>query len=422
VHDLDTLIIGAGHNGLAMSGLLADAGRESLVVDRRDRLGGAWQDHWDEFRLVTPNWTASLPGWPYDGPDPDGFMGRDEIAARVARYAGVVGASVQLGTEVLRLAPLDGGGLRATTSRGDLSARAVVVATGSYHEPRMPALAAGISERVTQLHSRDYRDETSLPAGGVLIVGSGQTGVQLAEELAAAGRAVYVSVGSAGRLPRRYRGRDIFGWLADILRHGDAYGVRLPTAEKLPDPRRRLNPMPALSGHDGGHDTNLRRYAAAGMTLAGHLVGADGERLTFAHDLAASLASADRFFDDRFRAVIDAYIDRVGIAAPPDDRIDVIRETPCRTELHLLHEGISTIVWATGYRLDHRWIDAPIFDAYGYPRNVRGVTAVPGLYFLGLLWQHSQASASLLAPELDGPHLVEQMARSPRPASVTVGS
>src|SRR5262245_48515170 len=219
-----------------MAGLLEEAGRESLVVDRRESLGGAWQDHWDAFRLVTPNWTASLPGWPYDGPDPDGFMGRDEIAARVARYAGVVGASVQLGTEVLRLAPLDGGGLRPLTSRGEFTARAVVVATGSYHEPRLPALAAGISERVTQLHSRVYRNEASLPAGGVLIVGSGQTGVQLAEELAAAGRTVYVSVGSAGRLPRRYRGRDIFGWLVDILRHGDAHGVRLPTAEKLPDP------------------------------------------------------------------------------------------------------------------------------------------------------------------------------------------
>jgi putative flavoprotein involved in K+ transport len=256
----------------------------------------------------------------------------------------------------------------------------------------------------------------------VLIVGSGQTGVQLAEELAAAGRAVYISVGSAGRIPRRYRGRDIFGWLADILRHGAAYDVRLPTAEKLPDPRRRFNPMPALSGHGGGHDTNLRRYAAAGMTLAGHLTGADGERLTFAHDLAASLAAADRFFDERFRAIIDGYVERAGIAAPPDDRVESIHERVGRTKLHLLREGISTIVWATGYRLDHRWIDAPIFDAFGYPRNVRGVTAVPGLYFLGLLWQHSQASASLLAPELDGPYLVKRMRQGRRAAAVTIVS
>jgi putative flavoprotein involved in K+ transport len=256
----------------------------------------------------------------------------------------------------------------------------------------------------------------------VLIVGSGQSGLQIAEELAAAGRAVYVSVGSAGRIPRRFRGRDIFGWLADILRHGAAYGVHLPTAEQLPDPRRRFNPMPALSGHDGGHDTNLRHYAAAGMTLAGHLIGADGEQLTCADDLAASLAAADRFFDERFRAIIDAYIERAGIAAPPDDRIDLIREPRGRTDLHVLRERISTIVWATGYRLDHRWIDAPIFDAFGYPRNVRGVTAVPGLYFLGLLWQHSQASASLLSPELDGPYLVERMARSPRAARVRLVS
>jgi len=409
VNAVEVLIVGAGHAGLAMSALLTEAGREHLVVERRDRLGGGWQDRWDGFRLVTPNWTASFPGWAYDGPDPDGFMTRDEITDRVARYAGVVDAPVALGSDVRRLTALGGGGFRATTSRGVFSAREVVVATGSYHAPRIPSLATRVSPRVTQLHSHDYRNEAALPPGAVLIVGSGQTGLQLAEELSAAGRAVFISVGSAGRIPRRYRGRDIFGWLIDVIRDGPSYGVGLPTADRLPDGRRRFAAMPALTGHGGGHDTNLRRYAADGMRLAGRLTDADGERLTFADDLAVNLEAADRFFDERLRAVIDDYIVRAAIDAPPDRRAAIGYEPRATTRLNLLREGISTIIWATGYALDYGWIDAPILDELGHPRNVRGASAMPGLYFLGLLWQHSQASASLVGPELDGPHLVERM-------------
>ena len=412
--ETDVLVVGAGHAGLAMSGYLRQAGREHLVVDRRDQLGGGWQDRWDEFRLVTPNWTASFPGWDYDGTDPDGFMHRDEIAARVARYADVVAAPLALGTDIRRLTPLDGAGFRATTSRGDLRARQVVVATGSYHTPRVPPLARHVSDRVTQVHSHDYRNEAALPPGGVLVVGSGQTGLQLAEELFAAGRAVTIAVGSAGRVPRRYRGRDIFAWLADIIGRGAAVGVTLPTADQLPDPRLRFRPMPTVSGHDGGHDTNLRRFAADGMTLAGRLTGAAGERLTFADDLAHNLEAADRFFEDRFRGPIDAFIAGAGIEAPPADDVAVHHEPAGLTELDLQRAGISTIIWATGYGLDHSWIEAPLLDEVGYPRNVRGVTTVPGLYFLGLLWQHSQASASLIGPAVDGPYLVEAMDRHAR--------
>jgi putative flavoprotein involved in K+ transport len=407
--DVDVLIVGAGHAGLAMSYFLTEAAREHIVVERRDTLGGAWQDRWDEFTLVTPNWTSSFPGWAYDGTDPDGFMGRDEIAARVGRYAEIVGAPVALGTEVRRLATDGGGGFRVATNRGELSARQVVVATGSYHRPRIPAWAANISGRVAQLHSRDYRNQAALPDGAVLVVGSGQTGVQLAEELHEAGRRVYISVGSAGRVPRRYRGRDLFSWLVEIIRDGAWHGVTLPTAEQLPDPRRRFNPMPAVTGRAGGHDTNLRQFAADGMWLAGHLTGADGERLTFAGDLEASLAGADSFFDERFRKIIDGYIDRAAIEAPPADDVAVTFRPEELTELHLSETGVSTVIWATGYGLDYGWIDAPILDELGYPGNVRGVSPVPGLYFLGLLWQHSQASASLVGPGLDGPYLVDVM-------------
>jgi putative flavoprotein involved in K+ transport len=404
---VDVLIVGAGHAGVAMSSLLTQAGRDHLVVERRETLGGGWQDLWDEFTLVTPNWTASFPGWEYDGPDPDGFMGRDEIAARVARYAEVVHAPVALGTDVQRLTP-HRGGFSAVTSRGKVSARQVVVATGSYHTPRVPRPARDISSRVTQLHSHDYRNEAALPDGAVLVVGSGQSGLQLAEELHEAGRRVFVAVGSAGRLPRRYRGRDIFAWLVEVARHGDG----LPS----PDGSRRFSAMPALSGRHGGHDTNLRRYAAGGISLAGRLAGAAGEMVAFAGDLQASLERADRFFDERFRQIIDTYIERAGIEAPPADERAVDHWPVELTELDLRKAGVSTVIWATGYDLDHRWIDAPVLDELGYPENARGVSRVPGLYFLGLLWQHSQASASLVGPELDAPHLLEMMGRHARRA------
>ena len=409
---VDVLIVGAGHVGLAISSFLTEVRREHLVVERRDRLGGAWQDRWEEFTLVTPNWTTSFPGWAYDGADPDGFMSRAEVTARVARYAEVVGAPVALGTTVQRLTPAGHRGFRITTNRGQLTAREVVVATGSFHTPRVPPLAKHISDRVTQIHSHNYWNEVSLPDGAVLIIGSAQTGVQLAEELFEAGRPVYISVGSAGRVPRRYRGRDIFSWICDIFRNGASFGVAMPTVDNLPDARSRLIAMPALSGHNGGHDTNLRQFAADGMTLAGRLTGADGERLTFANDLAPSLARTDNFFEERVRGILDRYIDRARIEAPPAENSTIRYQPPDLTELNLLDAGISTIIWATGYGLDYQWIDAPILDELGFPRNVRGVTEVPGLYFLGLLWQHSQLSASLVGPEFDGPYLLDRMRRA----------
>lgn len=406
-----------------MSYLLSETGREHLVLERRDRLGGGWVDRWDEFRLVTPNWVSSFPGWSYDGADPDGFMSRDAITARVARYAEVIQAPLALGTGVRRLSVSGTGRFRVETERGCLTARQVVVATGSYHTPRIPALASRISPRVAQLHSHAYRTEAALPAGAVLVVGSGQAGLQLAEELFEAGRPVFISVGSAGRVPRRYRGRDIYRWIVDITRHGAAYGVTFPTSDQLAHAGQRLSAMPALSGRGGGHDTNLRCYASSGMVLAGRLTGADGERLSFADDLALSLDHADRFFDERFRPIIDAYIERAAIGAPQTRGVTVRHRPRGLTELNLEGAGISTIIWATGYGLDYSWIEAPILGELGYPRHVRGVAEVPGLYFLGLVWQHTQASGSLVGPELDGPYLRDMMAghrgraRGRRPAT-----
>ncbi len=403
------IIVGAGQAGLAMSHLLALAGRDHLVLERRTTLGGGWQDRWDTFRLVTPNWTASLPGQPYDGADPDGFMARDEIVGLVADYAQRLRAPVKTGTD-RRALDAEDGGFRLETSTGVLGADMVVVATGSYHLPRVPSLAAGLSSDVRQVHSHAYRNDASLPPGAVLVVGSGQTGVQLADELLAAGRRVYLAVGSNGWAPRRYRGRDIFRWLATLEVDGEAYGVPVPRAETLPDPRRRLAGTPQLTGHHGGQDVDLRGMAAGGgLTLVGHVEQIDGHRVMAAPDLGARLRRAEGFFDQFMRPPIDTYIARAGIDAPPGIVEHDPYEPPERTALDLRAEGITSVLWATGYRMDHSWIDAPIADAQGIPRQHRGVSEIPGLYFIGLLWQHSQASATLFGPGIDAPYLAAHM-------------
>ena len=400
---VETVVVGAGQAGLVMSTFLQAAGREHVLLDRRETLGGGWQDRWDAFRLVSPNWTTSLPGLPFDGPDPDAFMPRDDIIERVRRYADAISAPVELGTEVQRLAPRDGGGFRLDTSRGPIDAAEVVVAAGAFHVPRVPAVGAALPERMFQVHSQDYRSESALPPGAVLVVGSGQSGVQLAEELHAAGRTVILSVGHCGRVPRHYRGRDIFGWLVEAASHG-----QLPTVDKLPDPRLRFACNPHLSGHGGGHDTNLRRFARDGIRLVGRLDGVDGERVRLAPDLAANLLFADTFFDERMKTGLDTFIEVAGIDAPPDDREAVDYEPPEVLELDLAAEGVSTVLWTSGYRLEFSWIDVPIFDEFGAPRHVRGVTGVAGLTFLGLPWQLNQTSATIFGVAGDAQYLAER--------------
>jgi putative flavoprotein involved in K+ transport len=233
---------------------------------------------------------------------------------------------------------------------------------------------------------------------------------------------VYLSVGKAGRVPRRYRGSDIFRWLAGLANRGPALGVTLPTVDQLPDPRARMAGNPHLSGHHGGHDTNLREMAARGMTLLGRIEGVDGERLRLAPDLPANLAFADRFFDERFRELADRFIERAGIDAPPDDRQPFDFEPPAPTELDLAAAGISTVLWTSGYRLSFPWLALPIVDELGFPRQRRGVTEVPGLYFLGLLWQHNQGSATLFGVGADTRHIAEHMGlRLPGDVAVPVG-
>jgi putative flavoprotein involved in K+ transport len=393
---VDTAVIGAGQAGLTMSWHLRAAGRDHVVLERRSTLGGGWQDRWDGFRLVGPNWSASFPGVPYDGDDPDGYMPRDEIASRVAGYATTIGAPVVTEACVEHLRARAAGGFDVLTAHGRIEARQVIIATGGFHVPNVPRLAESLSPRVLSLHAQQYRRPADLAPGGVLVVGSGQTGVQLVEELRAAGRKVWLSVGSAGRVPRRYRGKDSFYWLWSLAERGAEAGFPLPTVDKLPDPRRRLAGNPHLSGHGGGHETNLRQFGRDGATLLGRIEAIDGERVRLGHDLPANLAAADRFFDERFRSMIDGFIDAAGIDAPANEPAAPVEFEPVVIEeLDLAQAGISTVLWTTGYRQDLGWIEPSITDEMGFARQSRGVTAVPGLFLIGSLWQHDQASATL---------------------------
>lgn len=410
---VETVVVGAGHAGLAMSHFLAEAGREHVVFDRRPTLGGSWQDRWDEFRLVSPNWTLSLPGSPYDGDDPDGFMPRDEIVSRVRRYAEATRAPVELGVEVRRLARHDAGSsrFRLETSAGPMDARTVVVATGGFQVPHLPPMASGLASSIRQVHVSDYRREADLPPGGVLVVGSGQSGVQVTEELLAAGRRVVLAVGRCGRIPRRYRGRDAFFWLHQLMVNGEAAGAPLPTAAMLPSPRARYGCNPHLSGHGGGRTVNLRALARDGVTLVGRLEGAEGSRVSFAPGLGESLAFADRFFVERFRDDIVKVIAFTGMDAPPDEAEEPVDiELPEIESLDLAKEGISTVLWTSGFRLGFdRWIDMPIFDDLGFPVADRGLPDVPGLAFLGVPWQTDQASGNLLGVGRDAEYLASRI-------------
>ena len=410
-HEVHTLVIGGGQAGLATSYWLTQAGIQHLVLERQERLGGSWHDRWDSFCLVAPNYTLLLPGMPYAGSDPDGFMPRDEVVRYVQEYARKVAAPLRLGTPVQRLSAANGR-LEAHTPGTTFVARNVVLATGPYQRPRMPALSRRLASRVQQIHSHHYRRPSQLADGGVLVVGTGQSGTQIAEELQQAGRQVHLAVSSCFRAPRRYRGRDVIWWLMQWFLHGREVGVPFPTVDDLPSPAARFGCFPHLSGKDGGHDISLRRMAREGVRLHGRLESASGACVRFSDDLAERLSAVDQTFDEEFRPGFDAYIAAAGIDAPPDDRPprdDFV--PPTSTELDLDAAGIGAVVWATGYELDFGWVDLPVMDEWGYPRHTRGVTVHPGLYAVGLPWLYSEPSSVFAGVGADAAHVVEHIAR-----------
>ncbi|MFN5163200.1 MAG: MSMEG_0569 family flavin-dependent oxidoreductase [Cyanobacteriota bacterium] len=409
---LPVVVIGAGQAGLSVAHLLRQRGLSPLVLERH-RIGHAWQQQrWDSFCLVTPNWQCRLPDFPYDGTDPEGFMGRNEIVSYLQRFAERIEVPVREGVSVQRLLQ-DGNGYRLITNEGEWRADQVVVATGGYHLPRRHPEAPRLPAALLQLDARDYRNPAQLPPGPVLVVGSGQSGAQIAEDLFLAGRSVHLSVGSAPRSPRRYRGLDVVDWL-------DRMGYYAKPIEQHADPRSvRGKTNHYLTGRDGGREIDLRQRATEGMALHGRLAAVESDRFRFADDLAANLDAADAVYC-RIRRSIDDYITAHGIEAPEEPPYQACWQPPAGHGTEpLAVEQLAAVIWCTGYRSDFRWIDVPVFDGSGMPAHDRGITASPGLYFLGLPWLHTWGSGRFCGVAEDAAYLADaiQLRRLRRDAS-----
>jgi putative flavoprotein involved in K+ transport len=399
------IVIGGGQSGLSISYHLKERGIDHVVLER-DRIAHTWRaKRWDTFCLVTPNWQCRLPGFDYSGDEPYGFMPKDDIVRYLEAYAASFEPPIREGVAVTKLRARDGGrGFVCETSEGELSAEQVVVAIGGYHIVTLPRMAERFPPDVVQLHSSDYKSPDKLPPGDVFVVGTGQSGCQIAEDLHLAGRRVHLSVGSAPRVSRRYRGKDVVEWLHD-LGHYDLPVDQHPLKEAV-----RTRPNHYVTGRDGGHDIDLRKFASEGMTLYGRLRDVRDGTLSFADDLERNLDSADAVAE-AIKTTIDGHIERAGLDAPPEARyVPVWKPANTPTEVELRAANITSIVWSTGYASDFRWIELPAFDGRGYPQHRRGVTTVDGLYFLGLPWLYTWGSGRFSGVARDAEYVAERIA------------
>jgi putative flavoprotein involved in K+ transport len=396
-------IVGGGQAGLSMSYHLKQRAIDHIVFEKRTAMH-AWSAlRWDNFCLVTPNWQCALPDYNYDGADPDGFMKKDEIVAYLAGFKKFVDAPLREDVTVTRAAPRPDGGFEIATSEGAYSADQLVVASGGYRVPIVPRMAERLPGSVLQIHSEQYRNPQSLPEGAVLVVGSGQSGAQIAEDLHLAGRRVHLAVGNAPRCARFYRGRDVVTWLAD-MGYYEMPVERHPLREGVRD-----NTNHYVTGRDGGRDIDLRKFALEGMLLYGALESVDDATLGFGKTLRSSLDEADQIYNG-INASIDKYIAEKGIASPPPSVYAPIWEpSEERSSLDLNEAGISSIVWCIGFQPDFRWLDAPVFNGVGHPRHYRGVTAQPGVYFLGLPWLHTWGSGRFSGVARDALYLADRI-------------
>jgi putative flavoprotein involved in K+ transport len=403
---VDTIVIGGGQAGLSVSWHLQQAGCGHLVLDR-GQTGDTWRGRWDSFCLVTPNRFCRLPGYHYQGDDPDGFMQRDEIVAYVENFAASFGAPLRNGVEVLRVSSAGmSGGFIVETSAGTFTAQRVIIATGTHQHPQYPGWHDKLSNRIFQLHSRDYRNPEQLPGGSVLVVGSGQSGCQLVEDLRGVGREVYLCVGKAARVPRRYRGRDIIQWAFDA-------GFQDLLVDDHPlGPAVRFLAHEHLTGRDGGHTIDLRQMGQDGVNLLGRLVDVDGVVAHFTDDLPVNLDAIDREYQETLD-LIDHYIVENNIDAPADDSELLDWQPPARAStIDLAKAGITSIIYAIGFRYDFGWIDLPIFDERGYPQYRRGVTDIPGFYFVGLHWMHTAGSGLFSQVGRDAEYVVRHLTQN----------
>jgi len=394
---VNVAVVGAGQAGLATSYHLMQAGVDHVVLEA-GRVAETWRSRrWDSFCLVTPNWSVRLPGAEYEGPDPDGYMDRDELVDHFQRWSDGFKAPVKEGCAVTSL-DRDGDGFTLRTALGDVIARTVVVATGGYQRAHLPRGARDMPAGLRQLLAEEYNNPTELAEGAVLIVGSGQTGCQLAEELHEDGRKVILACGRAPWAPRRFGGHDLVWWIIES-------GFWNRTLQDLPSPAARLLSNPLATGHGGGRDMHLRTLHAAGIELVGHFAGVTEGTAHFDPDLNALVDAGDGMAAV-FKKWVDALCEKRGL--------EVAWELPLRieprTEINLEREGVTTVIWTTGYRPDYGWVHFPVFDDMGFPVQTDGRSAVDGLYFMGVHFQRKGQSAVLYGVGEDAEVVVQSIA------------
>lgn len=401
----DVVIIGGGQAGLSASWQLTQRGIDHVVLEQHAPAHSWRSERWDTFCLVTPNWQCTLPGHVYSGPDPDGFMLRDEIVRYMEDYAASFAAPVRSGVRVLSVRQSEAGDYRIDSSEGPVSARQVVIATGGYHDPIIPDYAASIDPSILQMRSEAYRNPQSMPEGAILVVGTGQSGCQIAEDLHLAGRQVHLCVGEAPRVARRYRGRDVVEWL-HLMGYYDIPVDKHPLREGVRDKTNHY-----VTGRDGGRDIDLRLRATEGMQLYGRLAGMQGSTVRLAPDLARNLDSADEV-NESIKRSIDGWIAKHAAEAPAEPPyVAPWRPAAERVSLDCREAGITSILWCIGFRMNFAWVKAPVFDDRGLPRHRRGITEQDGLYFLGLPWLHSWGSGRFSGIARDSEHVAEAIVR-----------
>lgn len=391
------IIVGGGQAGLAMSYLLKQRGIDHLIFEKYF-LGHAWQNQrWDSFCLVTPNWQCQLPGYPYSGDDPDGFMTKAEVVQYLENYARSFAPPLQEGVTVSRLCANEEG-FMIETSEGNYTAAQVVIATGGYHTPKIPRLAERIPKDIQQLHSVHYKNPQSLP-DQVLVVGTGQSGCQIAEDLHLAGKSVHLATGSAPRAPRRYRGKDVVEWL-DLMGYYDLPIDEHPQKETV---RHKTNHY--LTGRDGGRDIDLRKFALEGMHLYGRLADITEGKIRFQDNLKENLDGADAAAE-RIKKNIDQYIAENQIEAPVEAPYQPVWQ-PTSCPLTLDSNQLEAVIWCTGFDANFDWVELPVFDGKSEPKHDRGVTPVKGLYFLGLPWLYTWGSGRFSGVGRDAAYLAD---------------
>ena len=401
---IDTLVIGAGQAGLATSRHLGAQGVPHLVLERA-RIAERWRsERWDSLVANGPAWHDRFPDLTFDDVDPDAFPPKERIAAYFEAYARQNNAPLRCGVEVTALTRTRTGSFRAETATGVIEARAVVVATGPFQKPLIPVMVP-VEAGVMQIHSSGYKNPGQLPPGGVLVVGAGSSGAQIAEELQRAGRKVWLSVGPHDRPPRRYRGKDFVWWLG-VLGKWDVK-TRDPATEHV---------TIAVSGAYGGQTMDFRRLAAQGVTLLGRAGGFQDGAVLLQGDLARDIANGDANYLSVLREA-DAHVAAQGLDLPAEPDAHVLGPLPDAVthpvrRLPLAENGIASIVWATGFANDFGWIGIDVFDAKGRPRHQDGVSEVPGLYFVGLPWLSCRGSAFIWGAWRDAERLAGVIAAS----------